>query len=254
MFRYRIYAVCMLATMLALLFANPLHAAEVDKFLPGDTEVVVTVNVRQILDSPLVKKDALGKLKDDIKGNANLKTALESMGLDPLKDIDHLVLAIPGGKGDVKALILVHGRFDKAKIETAAQQAAKDHADKLKIHKDVADAAGTKHAVYEIKVPDASQTLFAALVDKGPLVLATGTDGKANLLEALAKSAPGKKAELKSKELQALLEKTDTKQSITVTALGSAVTKMIDDPQAKPLLEKLELRQRRCRDYRGHQA
>ncbi len=90
------------------------------------------------------------------------------------------------------------------------------------------------------KFPNASQTLFAALVDKGPLVLATGTDGKANLLEALAKSAPGKKAELKSKELQALLEKTDTKQSITVTALGSAVTKMIDDPQAKPLLEKLD--------------
>ena len=52
-------AVLVLAVVLA---GAPARAGEVDRYLPDDTEIVVNVNIRQILDSPLVKKHALEKL------------------------------------------------------------------------------------------------------------------------------------------------------------------------------------------------
>src|SRR5438128_1012730 len=50
-----------LLAAVCLAWLAPARAAEVDKLLPNDTEILVTINVRQILDSPLVKKYALDK-------------------------------------------------------------------------------------------------------------------------------------------------------------------------------------------------
>jgi hypothetical protein len=47
----------------------PVAAAPVDKYLPDDTEALVALNIRQLLDSPVVKKHALAKIKEYIKSN-----------------------------------------------------------------------------------------------------------------------------------------------------------------------------------------
>ena len=65
-------------TLVAVLAAVPARAAdaELDKFLPADTEIFVRINIRQLLDSKLVK-DHLDEVRDFIKQVDELNTALE---------------------------------------------------------------------------------------------------------------------------------------------------------------------------------
>src|SRR5262245_27654260 len=94
---YRTFIASLLSLFALAVSAATLPAADVDKYLPADTEMVLTINIRQILDSALVKKEALGMLTDLIQGSEEAKTTLTKLGLDPLKDIDRLTVAGPGG-------------------------------------------------------------------------------------------------------------------------------------------------------------
>src|SRR5262245_49111803 len=51
-----------IATFACILVSASARAGDIDPYLPDDTEAVVSVNVRQILDAPLVKKEALDAL------------------------------------------------------------------------------------------------------------------------------------------------------------------------------------------------
>src|SRR5438552_7495482 len=86
-----------LLAAVCLAWLAPARAAEVDKLLPNDTEILVTINVRQILDSPLVKKYALDHLKTAIKSSSETEQVLESLGLNPATDVNTIALASPGG-------------------------------------------------------------------------------------------------------------------------------------------------------------
>ena len=57
----------LVGAVLAAGLAAPARAAEVDPLLPAETESVMFVNVRQVLDSDLVKKYALGQIKQALK-------------------------------------------------------------------------------------------------------------------------------------------------------------------------------------------
>src|SRR5262249_51251925 len=81
------------AAVLAAL-ATPAGAAEVDPLLPADTEAVMSVSVKQLLDSPLAKKDkGLEHLRELIKSEAEVDQALTDLGFDPLTDLDTITLA-----------------------------------------------------------------------------------------------------------------------------------------------------------------
>ena len=69
----------------------PSRAAEPDKLLPADADTVVTVNIKQILDTDIIKKYALEQLKQALDGQ-DAKKLLTELGLDPLKDIDRIVV------------------------------------------------------------------------------------------------------------------------------------------------------------------
>src|SRR5260370_1078179 len=99
----------------ACVVACPARAAEVDKHLPGDANLVVSVNVQQLLASEVVKKYALAKLKDAMKGDAETEKVLKELGLDPLTDFTRVTVALTTGAGPEKPLIVVRGKFDKAK-------------------------------------------------------------------------------------------------------------------------------------------
>src|SRR5205085_2724204 len=62
------------------------RGADVDKYLPADAELVISVNVRQILDSALVKKYGQAQAEAAIK-KGEAQKLLSTIGLDPLKDI-----------------------------------------------------------------------------------------------------------------------------------------------------------------------
>src|SRR5260370_35389399 len=88
------------AALLAL--AVPVKAAEVDKCLPDDTEFVLVVNVKQIIDAPLIQKHALEHLKAFLKGNSDVTTILDSLGFDPFKDLSEITVAGNGLSSDMK--------------------------------------------------------------------------------------------------------------------------------------------------------
>ena len=82
------------------MLAGPARAAEVDPYLPDDTEVLVTVNVRQVLDSPLVKKSTLEKLREALKDIDMAEDVLKDLGFDPFKDLDRVTAFIRAVRGN----------------------------------------------------------------------------------------------------------------------------------------------------------
>jgi hypothetical protein len=122
---------------IALCLAAPVLAqtprVEPDRLTPADAEVVVKVNVRQLLRTPVVQKHALDPLKLLLERNNELRQLLTAAGLDPLKDIDTIALSTSGNptnKG--KLLAVVRGDFDPNKVRAATEAYAKKHPGRLK--------------------------------------------------------------------------------------------------------------------------
>ncbi len=218
-----------LSAVLVLLPAA--RAAEVDKLLPPDTGIVVTVNVRQILDSPLVKKHGLQAAREALKSNDEVNQILEELGFDPFKDLDRITAATPTAADKDRGLVIVRGRFDVAKFKSRAEEAARDNPDALKIVK-----VGGK-AVYEVSLPGQDDPLFVALLNNTTLVASPGKD---YVKEAIDKESGNNKAgELKDKDLRAVLGRLDDGQSVSVAAVGGAF-KGRDLGDAGEALEKVD--------------
>jgi hypothetical protein len=189
----------------ALLAANPLRAAELDKHLPGDTAAVAVVNVRQLLDSPLGKKFLIERYQAALKQNEEARRMFAALNLDPLKDIDSVVVSAASLNPE-KVLLLVHGKFDLAKLQAAAEDFAKKNPDKLKILKE------DKLTVYEAK--NDKNTAYSTFADKTTIVISPSKSLVVDITTAAGKSgAPVKK------ELQDLLAKADGKQAMWLAAV-----------------------------------
>jgi hypothetical protein len=127
-------AVCLLALVPV---SAALAAAEPDRLTPRDAEMVVQVNVRQLLQTPLVQKHALDSLKTLLQRNDELQQLLRAAGLNPLKDIDTLSLSTSGNPmAGGKLLAVVRGDFTPEKAQGAAEEYAKKHPGRLKSLKD----------------------------------------------------------------------------------------------------------------------
>jgi hypothetical protein len=240
MFRSRLLAAQALGlAVAALLLAAPARAAEVvDKLLPNDTETVLSVNLKQILSSPLGKKIPRDKLEDAIKSQDEVNKHLQDLGFNPLDDLDNIVLAGASGNEPDKYLLIAHGKFDVKKFDTKAEEVAKDMKDVLKIHK-VPDGQGGSTKLYEVTPPGQTDAMWVALAN-GSTMLASG--GKDYVLDALEKEAGRKQTALKNKDLADLLKRLDTTQSIWVAVLGSTLSKnpqLNGNPDVKEVVDKI---------------
>lgn len=187
----------------ALVTAPAVRAADVDPLLPAETEQVVYINVKQLLDSDLFNTFAKKQLEEMLK-QGEVQQLLGKIGLDPLKDISSVTL---GGWGsdpsDMKLVGVVRGSFDGAKL--------------LKTAEEVAKAAGDKMSIVEegdfklVKViGDGDKPFFASVADGKTLVV--GTDKKV-VAGSLTAHKKGAKPAL-SKDLTALMLKQDAKASL----------------------------------------
>ncbi len=224
-------------TVSALLLFVPLgRAADLDPYLPEDTESILNINVRQLLDSQLVKKHLLDVAQEALRSNDQLQDILNDLGFDPFKDLDRVVVASPIGTEKDRGLVIVHGRFDVAKFKAKGEEAAKDHSDNLKIHK----ILGGKQLLYEVNHPDLDDPLFVALAGNDTLLASPGKDYVVN---ALKKSGKDAKPTLKNKKFQALLEKVDVGQSLSLGAVTTPeVAKVIEKTpgDVKGMVEKIQ--------------
>ncbi len=193
----------------AVVIAAPGRAAEIDPVLPAATESVVAVNMRQIIDANLVKKYALGQLKQMMAGN-DIAEQLKGLGLDPLKDIDRVSVGSWGGEEDANAVFVVRGKFDLEKMFAAAENLAKTNGDKVKIVSD------PKCKLIQVTVEQSPKPLFFTFADDKTIV--GGLDQKAAVAAfETAKAATGK-PQLK-RELADLVLKQDEKASLFACAV-----------------------------------
>ncbi|MBX9624115.1 MAG: hypothetical protein K2X82_09930 [Gemmataceae bacterium] len=180
-------------------------AATPDRLLPADADIVVSVNVRQVLDSGIVKEFALGQIKDFLQGQ-DAQKLLTQIGLDPLKDVDRVVL---GGSGtdqsDMKFLAVVRGKFNPDKLNEGAVAQTQKDPDHFSLVKDAGDAKLYKYQ------PENGNPVYATVVDGTAVVV--GSDKK-----LVAAAAAGKDSGV-SKEVAALVGKMDDKASVWVAAL-----------------------------------
>jgi len=214
--------------LLALCAAAPSRAAQPDPLVPGDAEMVVAVNVRQMLDSPLVKKYSLGQMKAALKANEQAQKMLAATGVDPFKDVDRVVLA-KGAGGNDKVLVVVRGRFDPEKVQAAAADFAEKEPGKLKISKQ----GGVR--LYELKTEN--KPAFAAFAGKNALVVSPTRE---STLEAV-KNAGNEAPEL-NQEMQAALGKVTGKESVwwAVVITEEMKKQMKKNPQAAEMAPNLD--------------
>jgi hypothetical protein len=183
------------------------------KYLLDDADFVAVLNVRQVLDSPLFKKAIAGKL-DELLRDPKVAASLKDFGLDPMKDIDRICLAVgqSGRRQDRPwsgAFFVVQGRFDKARLETAAKKLA------------TSTAEHGSATIYELTPGGFLQPFFGAVLDNRHVVLATA---KEQVQAALDKAAGKRKTELKNKALAAMLAKIKPEESLSAVATGEMVT------------------------------
>ena len=236
---------CALIAMAALV--AHVRAADVDPYLPNDTEAVLTINVRQILDAPFVKKEALADLRKKLEeGGSGLKH-LKDLDLDPEKDIDSIVLTNSNGDPD-RSLLIVHGRFEVSKFEAKAAEIAKAHSDQWSIAT-IPDGAGGQYKVLKssrsfdfsgVRPMLKQKPAYVALLDKRVLVASPAKD---LIIDALDKAKGRKKTVLKNKELGQLLEKANGRQSVWIAVLPTALGKILpidDDSSIRDELAKID--------------
>jgi hypothetical protein len=201
--------------------ATGLHvsAADIDKYLPNDTEAVRCYNIRRLLDSEIIKKHLLGKVENFLKNSEEIQKELKAIGFDPLKDLDSYIEATPGGGKVADGLFMLHGKFDQAKINARLAKMAADTPALLKTTK-VGDDTLWELALPFQPLPGVNSVWFA-VVDETTLAAAANKD---YMLEVFDKKAGKKKTALR-KEMKDVLAKVDGRETLWIAASAGALLK-----------------------------
>ncbi|MBA4067753.1 MAG: hypothetical protein C0501_29445 [Isosphaera sp.] len=194
-----------LAAAAAAGLSAPARGAEPDKLIPASADTVAVVNLRQIIDSEIVKKFALDQIKQFLDGQ-DAKQLLTDLGLDPLKDVDKLVIATSDtSKTDTKFLMVARGRFDPDKLAKTAEAQARKDGERFAVVKD------GDFVMYKFQPPDGQPPVYFAPADDKAVVAASEQKMVAAAVRA---SAAGAKPAVLKKELADLVRKADEKASV----------------------------------------
>jgi hypothetical protein len=186
---------------------NETGRASADRLTPADAGFIVSVNFRQILDSPLIKKNALPAINAALAKEAHVRKLLETAGLDPLKDIDSLTVTGTIEGKQPRGFAVLRGRFQPDKLLAVLTEHAKEKAEKVKI----LDEGGLKIVRFEDHKP-----VFAAFADNKTLIIAPE---KSDLLEVVGRASKGP-ARL-SKDLAGAIAKVSGKDALWLAVVIS---------------------------------
>src|SRR5258708_38129541 len=98
------------------------HGGAAGKFEPAKcvaegSEVVVVVNVRTILNAPIVKKGELAALLNELKDNELAKELHKATGIDVFNDVETIVLSGSGQNAkDAKVFVVIRGSLGPEKV------------------------------------------------------------------------------------------------------------------------------------------
>ena len=196
----------------ACLLSAPVRAAELNQYLPDGTVIVVSVNVKQLLDAPLLKSDE----KATQQGMGEIGKMLAGFGVDPAKDVNRVVFAAGGELQPKNLLLLVEGRFDPTKVQAKLDELSKDPKNNLQATKEgVATIFQVNIPPQAIPNPAIPSQFWLTVLDTSFLAVAAD---KAALQEALAKKSGARKAEIK-KDVTDLIGKINSKETASVVVV-----------------------------------
>jgi hypothetical protein len=184
------------------------RAAEVDPLLPKETEQVFHVNMKQILDSDIIKKYALGQIKQALQGE-QVQKVLEPLGVDPLKDVERMTAGIWGkDQSDMNTVAVLRGKFDAKKLFDGAKDFASKNPDKVSLDEE------SDFKMVKI-VGDNGKPFFVSVADATTII--GGTDKK--MVAASLNAFNKKEKAALAKGLSDLVLKQDEKASMFYCAL-----------------------------------
>lgn len=214
----RLFCRVVLGLAVAVLFPTSRSAAADVNYFPDDTEVVVSINLKQLFSAEAVKAqpDAVGELKEvlgEFAGVHAVEKYLKEAGLDAFRDLTRVTYVYTGSKKPDVSFLVLEGAFGAGKLSAAAKAEG-------------AALRGKKvgdHTVYEV-TPRGEKRFYAALVAPSTLLVATTAEA---LADALARAAGSKKSGLK-KEMRKLLESTEDRQSVAFVSTGPAFASFVE--------------------------
>lgn len=106
--------------LLPFLLASPVFCADATlvDLLPSDTQVVLGIHVRALVDSELGRN-----LTTELKGQAaDWQKLIAASGFDPLHDLDEVLIASTGAGKNAPTLVVARGTFYVAKLAANAEQ------------------------------------------------------------------------------------------------------------------------------------
>ncbi len=219
-----------MGTALAVAFAfTPVaRAADPDKLLPEDAEFVFSLNMKQVVESEIIKQYALEQLKQALQG-ADAKKFLTDLGLDPLKDVERVIVGGTGtDQSDIHGLMIVHGKFDPEKLFKAAEAQTKKDPDHFTMVKD------GKDVMFKYQ-PDDGNPAYGTVVNATTVIL--GSDKK---MVTTALAVGDKKPKL-GKDVSALIAKQDDKASLWMVGVTKdKLNKLPKGAQNAQGLDKME--------------
>lgn len=218
-------------SLLSLVLGGQASAApKPDRLTPGDAEMVVQVNVRQLLQTPFIKKHALDAIKRLFLHNEEFQQLLTAAGLDPLQDIDTICLCTSGNPmAGGKLLAVVRGDFDVDKVQKAAEEYAGKHPSRLKC------SQSGQLPMWEIN--DDNKSFYAAFAGDKTLVITAAKEDTA----AVVRRA-GQSPQRPSKTLQATLDHLIGGASIWMALVATEEIKQVlkNDESAKDMVAALQ--------------
>jgi hypothetical protein len=233
----------LLAAFVLVAVSWPATAAAPHKLMPDDAQMVIRINVKGLLESDIVKKNALEQIKTALRENIQLGLIFDSLGFDPMRDVNSLVLAVsqlpeappqPGAGLDQisagEALVIVEGKFDLKKVHETLALAAKDNPDQLS----VSEYNGLK--LYEGKQND--QTMFVVFLDGSTVLLSN----KKPLITTAVDVHQGKRKPNPNRTMVNMLAKVSEDDTVIMALpLPQAAKEAArNNPQAAVLVESLE--------------
>ncbi len=129
-----------------LLAARLLPAADaaLPDLLPAGTKVMIGVRLHAIIGSPLFQ----GVASQAMSAGSDWMSIAATIGFDPLKDIDEILIASTADGQNAPALLVVRGRFDVTRLSAGAKR-----------YRGVPLLSGTKGATSMIALLDASTAI-----------------------------------------------------------------------------------------------
>jgi hypothetical protein len=182
-----------------------------EKCLPDDTVLVVTVNVRQVLDSAVVRKHFAGRLEKLLKTGRFARAAWNAMNFDPLRDVSSLRIAVSDlTTPSPRMVFTVQGHFDRARLEAVWAVGGKLH--------EVPNGAGGVFRIYESGEGAPRQPYFYATLGESAFVAATD---RGPVVEVLTKAAGRRSTAVKDEGLRAVLSRADERAGLWLAAGGN---------------------------------